>query len=124
MRTEEEILAESIDEPAFSNGAEWEIWSDRWCWHPCKKDRNEDCPLIMIAICFQRRPKEWIDAADPRAAAGRYECTEFEPDDQDGGGEPEPWPQPVAEIEGQTDLFGAFADQIAEAVTDPVGATS
>jgi hypothetical protein len=123
MRSEAEIRADAIEGHTFSNGTEWEIWSDHWCWHPCKNDRNEDCPLIMLGL-LGYRPKEWIDAADERVAHGRYECTEYEPDDEEDADELDlPAPTgPAVEIYGQVDIFEVFAEQVADAVREAVPA--
>lgn len=119
MRTYEQILADATDRPPFSNGTAGYAWMDNWCHRPCKKDRNEDCPLIMAAL-MQKTPKEWTEVP------GRiqdYVCSEFEPDDEgDGEAEPQPYPQPVGEIDGQVDLFAVFADQIADRQQQLVGA--
>jgi hypothetical protein len=111
MRTYEQIMADATPKSPFSNGETGYSWMNDWCWHPCKKDRNEDCPIIMAAL-MRVTPKEWTEKG-----IQDYHCSEFEPDDN-GGGEPqpEPFPQPVAEMSGQTDIFSAFADQIADAV--------
>jgi hypothetical protein len=113
VRTYEQIMADAKQEPAFSNGTEGYAWMDNWCWHPCKKDRNEDCPLIMASI-MGVTPIEWTEV-ERFSLADRYNCSEFEPDDRDGDDrEPEPFPQPVAEMDGQTDIFSVYADQIVE----------
>jgi hypothetical protein len=69
-----------MTDAVFSNGAEWEIWSDHWCFRPCKKDRNEDCVHILAALCGAR-PAAWVDAPDRQKAHGRYICTDFELDE-------------------------------------------
>ena len=110
-------MADAAAERPFSNGTEGYAWMDNWCWHPCKKDRNEDCPLIMAAY-MGVTPKEWTEA-DRFSLGDRYNCSEFEPDDDAScDPQPEPWPQPVAEMDGQVDIFSAFADQIAEQSTE------
>lgn len=123
MRDFDAILADAAEKVPFSNGSESEIWEARWC-NRCKLDapfRNNDwsdsCPLISISV-LGYTPKEWIAAADRVEACGRHECTEFVPDDEGGGGssDPEPDPEPVGELDGQVDIFAAFAEQITEQV--------
>lgn len=117
MRTYEQIMADAKPEPPFSNGTEGYAWMDNWCWHPCKKDRNEDCPIIMASL-MGVTPAEWTEK-ERFGLGDRYVCSEFEPDDSgDGDAEPEPYPQPVAEMDGRTDIFAAFADQITEQATE------
>jgi hypothetical protein len=114
MRSFDEIMAEAQDEPAFSNGFEGEIWMGRWCEAPCRKDRDSDCPLIMAAF-LGVTPKEWTEV-EPGGLENRYHCSEFEPDDKGGDGDPEPWPAPVAELDGQVDILAVFVDQVVEPV--------
>jgi hypothetical protein len=121
MRTEEQIAADAADKSAFSNGTEYEIWAGRWCYE-CVNDNAETetyCPILSVALLgswpteWTRRRVEW-QIGD---GSGSYEavdtCTEFERRCE-GGGDPEPTPEPPPVIDGQVDMFEVFADQIAE----------
>lgn len=119
MRDYDAIYDDATDESPFSNGTAGEIWMDQWCYR-CKVDgpfqrdeAPEGCPLLLVAL-MQRTPKEWTETG-----CQTYTCSEFVPDDEGGDGgepEPQPFPQPVAEMDGQADIFSAFADQITEQV--------
>ena len=74
MRNYDEIIADAIDRPAFSNGFEWDHWSANWC-DRCKL--YETCPLVDVSLIEQKTPVEWI-VREPMGLADRYECTEFE----------------------------------------------
>lgn len=115
MRSFDEITSDAKQQSPFSNGFQGESWMDRWCWAPCKKDRDSSCPLVLAAYSGYT-PKEWTEV-NPGGLADRYHCSEFEPDDDGGGGvEPAPQPQPVAELDGQVDMFEVWAQQITEQV--------
>lgn len=74
---------------AFSNGTEWDYWSNRWCMtcrhdgmgvrgnHP---DGGRMCPIITTAICTPETPVEWV-AGDTNGLADRYACTKYHPRD-------------------------------------------
>ncbi len=119
MRDYDAIFEDAKDESPFSNGTSGEIWMGSWCYR-CKVDgpfqrdeATEGCPLLLVAL-MRRTPKEWTEVG-----CQDYTCSEFVPDDEGDADEqptPPPFPQPVAEMDGQTDIFAAFADQIAEAV--------
>lgn len=76
----EDALARSTDEPAFSNGTEWDCWSSEWC-ERCVHE--PDCPLITIAFCEDRTPAEWVEQGhDEKGLRGLhdpYGCLEFKP---------------------------------------------
>lgn len=114
MRSHDEIMSDAADKSPFSNGTSGQIWMNAWCWRPCKKDRNEDCPLIMVAY-LGKTPKEWTEVG-----LQDYVCAEFEPDD-DGGGGPVP-DQPIPVVDGQVDMFAVFADQVVDASRELVAA--
>lgn len=95
MRSYDEISADAKDEPAFSNGTEWDAWSDRWCGR-CLHDVNEDCPLVMVAL-LAATPVEWRED-NPGSLGDRYTCTQF----VDRGTPVEELPVPVSD--GQAEL--------------------
>lgn len=103
MRTYDEAYAAALDKPAFSNGTEWDVWSSEWCSR-CVNDTDDNCPLILVAM-MGRTPSEWFE--QPRGERGlicledRYHCVEFRDEDDPGGREPEPLPDPP----GQEVLF-------------------
>lgn len=119
MRDHDAIFDDAREGSPFSNGESGWNWMSRWC-HRCKVDgpftrgeADQGCPLLLVAL-MERTPKEWTETG-----LQDYHCSEFVPDDEEGDGSeptPPPFPQPVAEMDGQTDIFSAFADQIAEAV--------
>jgi hypothetical protein len=53
-----------------SNGTEGEIFMSRWC-EACHHDRNEDCEILMQALCHEE-PTEW------QYWNGKPVCTSFE----------------------------------------------
>jgi hypothetical protein len=105
MRTHDQIWDDAKDEIPFSNGTSGDIWMSRWCAAPCRKDRNEDCPIIMVAY-MGRTPKEWTEVG-----LQDYTCSEFEPDDDGGDADGTPVPEPDPPIVGQVDIFEVFTDQ-------------
>ncbi len=108
MRDIDAVMADATDKSPFSNSTTGEIWMGKWCWRPCKKDRDESCTLILAALCG-KTPKEWTETG-----LQDYTCSEFEPDDE-GGGDSQPVPPaPVGEFDGQVDMFAVFADGIVE----------
>lgn len=111
MRTYLEIEADARDEPAFSNGTEYEAWFENWCarcQHPAEKAWRAyeagkrktqlkgfegGCPLTMCAIATEKTPIEWMP--QPGFPFGdQYHCIEFRGPDNDGGREPRPKPPP------------------------------
>jgi hypothetical protein len=111
MRDYDAILADATDRSPFSNGTSGELWMGKWCYR-CKRDAaflagdsDQGCPLLLVAL-MQKTPKEWTETG-----LQNYHCSEFKPLDG-GGGEPEPEPIPVCD--GQVDMFGVFAEQIAD----------
>lgn len=117
MRAYDEIMADATDRSPFSNGTMGYGWMGKWCYR-CKVDgpfqRDEaaqGCPVLLVAL-MQKTPKEWTEVG-----LQDYHCSEFVPDDE-GDDEPEPpslpEPSPVAEMDGQVDIFSVFAEQIAD----------
>lgn len=125
MRNYDEALAAARPKRPFSNGTEGYAWMDAWCdqcVHDAQFQRTGEgsgCPLIRVAL-MGKTPVEWIDQRPNQHVLGdTYHCTEFRDVDDDGGDgtddEPTPpTPDPVTVIEGQTDIFEVFADQVVE----------
>lgn len=117
MRTEEAIAASAVDERAFSNGSEYEIWAGRYCYECVHDDPRIEtfCPILSVAL-LGRWPAEWT-RHQVKTRYGQYEavdtCTEFEqPRDDDGDDEPPSGPGPFEpEIPGQVDIFTVFVEQ-------------
>lgn len=73
---------------AFSNGTEWDRWSDRWC-ATCSKDSmglgpaapEVFCPIVTDAM-MGGRPEQWRED-QPDSPTMRYTCTEYAPRDSD-----------------------------------------
>lgn len=100
MRDYDAITADAADRRPFSNSTQWEIFSASWCWRDCVKDRDEDCPLIMVAL-LGKTPTEWT-VEDGTVT----ECSEF----QEGSGEPAVADRrPDGEFVGQTDILRALS---------------
>lgn len=142
MRTEQQIAADAEKRSPFSNGSEYEMWADRWCYR-CVKDNYETetyCPILSVAM-LGSWPKELTrhyvkfgariegtnrfevsetTADDPDGCTFVDSCTEFE-ERRDGGSnpDPDPEPEPPPVIDGQVDMFEVFADQIVEQVPQP-----
>jgi hypothetical protein len=123
MRSYEEAMAASKDEPAFSNGTEGYAWMANWCDECVNNDEETElwCPLLTVAL-LQRTPVEWVEqpwgqvkGAPEGETAPRlgdtYHCTEFrqrpEPGDED---DPEPEPEPPPVCDGQLDLIDAYLE--------------
>jgi len=102
VRTEEEIRGDARDQPAFSNGFDWDCWSDKWCQRCIHDDGEVDkfCPLITVAIVDQKTPAEWM-FEQPASLYDRYQCIEFRTED-DG---PDPEPRPIPDPPDQEALF-------------------
>lgn len=79
------------DEPAFSNGTEWEMWSANWCQR-CKNDKTGECPIIMTAL-LGMTPVEWLEQPADQYPSNAYHCIQFRGPD-DPGDEPKPLPEP------------------------------
>jgi hypothetical protein len=124
VRTQAEIMADAEDRSSFSNGSEYGIWADRWCYR-CRNDNEgteQWCPILSVAL-LGNWPKEWTRRQVEWEIGGRsgsYDavdaCTEFE-ERRDDGDDPEPEPDPPPVIDGQVDMFAVFADQIVEQVS-------
>lgn len=145
MRSEEEIRADAEDRRAFSNGTEYEMWADRWCYR-CRNDNAETetyCPILSVAL-LGGWPKEWTrhyvkfgayikeagrwevsetTADDPDGSVFVDTCTEFE-ERRDGEDEPAPEPEPSPVIPGQVDMFEVFADQAVTELSKPLAGVS
>jgi hypothetical protein len=114
MRTLDEIGADADDRMPFSNGEEGYGWMANWCAR-CKNDspelidKGEGCRLILVGM-LGKTPKEWLDQTQhdeqgrmkPYSIADQYHCVEFRDQDEPGGEEPTPIPDPP----GQETLFG------------------
>jgi hypothetical protein len=121
MRTYDEIAASAREGSAFSNSTSFEIWAaNRGCW-TCRNDDDaaeKYCPILSVALATGKTPAEWLELSEDRVQD--YTCTEYDerrddgPDD-DGPGPDAPPPSPVAELEGQIDIFEVFADQVVDA---------
>lgn len=122
MRSPEEISASARDVRAFSNGTEGFAWMGNWC-HECKHDDDETekwCPILTLAMIGEKTPAEWVEK-NPYGLGDRYECTEFEPRDEDGD-DPEPEPEPVPEDPNQLTIFDMFVDEFVASVEEPAHA--
>lgn len=68
----------------FSNGTEWDIWSQVWC-HQCSKDHGmhngaleePQCPLIVDAM-MNNEIKEWTDTSPSTNQYPSVVCSAFE----------------------------------------------
>lgn len=125
MRTEDEIRADAAAERPFSNGTEFDIWADRWCWR-CVHDNAEAeryCPILTVAL-QKGWPGEWTRERVPftsvEGEATFYErvetCTEFDERRGDGGDD-SPEPEPVPECGGQLDIIDAYLPVALEELT-------
>lgn len=119
-------------ERPFSNGTEFDIWADRYCYR-CVKDsisappgaEEKFCPILTAALHGADWPEQWTRREHHWQigdSSGSYEvvdtCTEFEERRDDGGGdEPEPDPGPPPVCEGQLDLVDAYLDTAVEELT-------
>ncbi len=88
---------------AFSNGTEWEMWSENWCERcvhdsPALVDQGKGCPLIMLGMTGFI-PAEWME--QPEGSPDRYHCIQFRDEDDGPGPEPQPKPEP-------SDMDGLF----------------
>lgn len=121
MRDYDAIYDDAKPGSPFSNGTSGEMWMSNWCYR-CKVDApfnrgetDQGCPLLLVAM-VGRTPKEWTETG-----LQDYHCSEFRPDDEGDGDDPLPPSVPVCD--GQTDMFGVFADQIVERVTTELAVT-
>lgn len=112
MRTFDEIYADALDKPAFSNGTEGMAWTGTWCAN-CKVEdphrnglpgNDQGCPLSLTSL-LNKTPVEWLEQPwqqiDGRPEGevapslyDRYHCIEFRPRGGGGGREPRPRPEP------------------------------
>lgn len=70
---------------AFSNGYEWDCWSDRWCM-TCEKDSmgqpaatpERFCPIVTDVLAGAGpTPAQWTEV-DPGGLADRYTCSAYQ----------------------------------------------
>lgn len=136
MRDEAAIRADAADERPFSNGTEFEIFADRYCYR-CVHDNPETekyCPILGVALIGNDGepawPQEWTrkyvkfgaripgtscvevsqtTADDPDGCEFVDTCTEFE-ERRDGDDDPAPEPDPPPECHGQLDIIDAYVD--------------
>lgn len=76
MRSFNEIFDDATERRAFANGASWDRWSWQWC-QQCVHDRDDDCPLVTVAVLAEKTPREWREVS-----LDWYECSEFEPEEE------------------------------------------
>jgi hypothetical protein len=117
MRTEAEIAADARPGRAFSNGTEFDIWADRYCYECVHDNPNADpevfCPILGFSLLNDATPREWVPGT-VTTKYGSYEaidsCTEFEQRRDGRGGDPDspPPPDPAPECDGQLDLVDAY----------------
>jgi hypothetical protein len=112
MRTYDEVMAGSLDRPAFSNGTEGHAWMDNWCDRcvhdkPLRDGGPTDpttgilgCPIIAVAY-QSRTPAEWLEQ-EPFALGDQFHCIEFRDEDDPG---PPAEPQPIPDPPGQEALL-------------------
>lgn len=62
---------------AFSNGFEWDCWSENWCQ---KCSLYGDCGILGEAFVEGTTPTEWTPGTDD--LRDRYHCSEFVQDVQ------------------------------------------
>ena len=114
----------------FSNGTEFGIWADRFCYSCVHDDdaKEKYCPVLNAALLGKGWPAEWTREQVPFTSVDGVEmayervdtCTEFEECRDDEGDDPEPEPQPPPVVEGQLDLIDAYLDTaITELTTEP-----
>ena len=66
---------------AFSNGFEFEAWSEDWC-NRCVKDgmgagdEGQFCSLLTEVMASNEVPEQWSAGSDD--LRDRYHCSEFE----------------------------------------------
>lgn len=120
MRTYAEIDRDARPGSPFSGGTEGYAWQENWCGRPCAHDAAfqrdepgaEGCPLVLVAF-LGKTPAEWMEqpwrqitgAPEGQTApvlGDTYHCVEFRDEDDPGGGEPVPVPDPP----DQEVLFG------------------
>ncbi len=107
MDSYDTLFERAKDEPAFSNGTEGYGWIDANCSNcvndkPAREgDEGNGCPLILVAL-MQRTPAKWLPC-DPGnwSIEGQYTCVMYRHEDDGGGPEPKPIPDPP----GQLTLF-------------------
>ncbi len=99
MRSFDAALDAARDGSPFSNGFEYDHWAANWCDRPCLHDgpfqRGETdlgCPLLMVAL-MGKTPSEWLEQ-DRGRLGDQYHCVEFRDEDDPGGHEPVPIPDP------------------------------
>ena len=105
----DKLLAESRDEPAFSNADEGYAWLDANCAtcihdRPARRgDDGQGCPLVLISL-MGRRPAQWLDGDRDEnglySRQGQYRCTEYRHED-----DPDPESRPLPVPPGQGELL-------------------
>lgn len=82
MKTYDEYERMALPDPAFSCHADLECWqfsvcsgggvSGRRCVNDDSIEDGGGCPLLVLAVCGQKTPQEWLEAKGKVA----YRCTE------------------------------------------------
>lgn len=81
------------DGPAFSNGTEFEMWSENWCSRCTRDTEDNPCDILTVALVLGDRPVEWLPQPSESYPRDAYHCVMFKGPDEPGG-EPAPVPDP------------------------------
>jgi hypothetical protein len=114
-----DVVGETVEPPAFSNGTMFRDWQEEYCercWHDREFRRTEEggCDLLVLALCREPIP-QWVYTDKPWPL--HVHCIQFTPDDDGPDSGP---PVPQATPPGQEVMFdpGVFDwDREREAVT-------
>lgn len=102
LPTFEEADATAREGSPFSNGTEGECWMENNCYRcvndaPTRRDEwDKGCPLIMVAL-LGKTPNAWMEK-NPYGLSDRYTCIYFRDEDDPGGEEPTPIPDPPGQL--------------------------
>jgi hypothetical protein len=69
-----DVLSAAQARIPFSNGTEFDAWSENWCAR-CRHE--ETCPLLDVVFIEEKTPGQWQDR-EPGSLGNQYTCTEFE----------------------------------------------
>ena len=103
MRTYSEAFDAAREGSPFSNGSQGYGWMARNCDRcihdkPARQgDAANGCPLILVAL-MRKTPAEWLAETEQAQIFADYTCVEFRDEDNPGGAEPEPIPDPPGQL--------------------------
>lgn len=61
---------------AFSNGFEFDCWTENWCARCAREEGSNVCQILDQPVIFNEVPPQWTPGTDD--LRDRYHCNAFE----------------------------------------------